>query len=307
MEKELTRETVDPRYTWDLTRIYASDEAWEEAFVTIKAQADAFAQRAGTLNKGRESILETLAAMAKMDEEFEALYVYAMMKNNEDSTNAKYQAMSDRAGTLAGVVAASSAFMEPELLALPEGEVEAMIADPAFEKYDRYLSGVLRMKAHTLTANEEKLMAMASDACNAASNAYEMLSYADMNLGMTRGENGEKVQLTDARLLSLLAAEDERGLMELCISLEKWDRDRLSALLDEAILLLRDALLCAAGALDEADPLREEAARQASALSPRRLLAAAAHLKRLRSACAFNIGAGHLAGWLCAGLLHPVP
>lgn len=37
--------------------------------------------------------------------------------------------------------------MEPELLALPEGEVEAMIADPAFEKYDRYLSGVLRMKA----------------------------------------------------------------------------------------------------------------------------------------------------------------
>lgn len=138
--------------------------------------------------------------MAKMDEEFEALYVYAMMKNNEDSTNAKYQAMSDRAGTLAGVVAAASAFMEPELLALPEGEVEAMIADPAFEKYDRYLSGVLRMKAHTLTANEEKLMAMASDACNAASNAYEMLSYADMNLGMTRGENGEKVQLTDARL-----------------------------------------------------------------------------------------------------------
>ena len=199
MEKELTRETVDPRYTWDLTRIYASDEAWEEAFVTIKAQADAFAQRAGTLNKGRESILETLAAMAKMDEEFEALYAYAMMKNNEDSTNAKYQAMSDRAGTLASVVAAASAFMEPELLALPEGEVEAMIADPAFEKYDRYLSGVLRMKAHTLTANEEKLMAMASDACNAASNAYEMLSYADMNLGMTRGENGEKVQLTDAR------------------------------------------------------------------------------------------------------------
>ncbi|MFR5786480.1 MAG: hypothetical protein ACLUHE_04780 [Christensenellales bacterium] len=45
MEKELTRETVDPRYAWDLTRMYASDEAWEEAFVTIKAQADAFTQQ----------------------------------------------------------------------------------------------------------------------------------------------------------------------------------------------------------------------------------------------------------------------
>ena len=45
MEKELTRETVDPRYTWDLTRIYASDEAWEEAFADVKAQAEAFAKR----------------------------------------------------------------------------------------------------------------------------------------------------------------------------------------------------------------------------------------------------------------------
>ena len=208
MEKQLTRETVDPRYTWDLTRIYASDEAWEEAFASVKAQAEAFAKRAGTLNQGRGAVLDALSAMVQMNEEFSALYDYSMMKTNEDSTNAKYQAMSDRAGTLAGVVAAACSFMEPELLALPEGEVEAMIADPAFSEYDRYLSGTLRMKAHTLTASEEKLMAMASDACNAASSAYEMLAYADMDLGKTRGENGEKVQLTDARLLSLLASKD---------------------------------------------------------------------------------------------------
>ena len=208
MEKELTRETVDPRYTWDLTRIYASDEAWEEAFAAVKAQAEAFAKRAGTLSHGREAVLDALTAMMRMDETFFALHAYAMMKNNEDSTNAKYQAMSDRAGTLAGVVAAACSFMEPELLALEEGEIEKMIADPAFAEYDRYLSGVLRMKAHTLTASEEKLMAMASDACNAAATAYEMLSYADMNLGKTRGENGEKVQLTDARLLSLLSSKD---------------------------------------------------------------------------------------------------
>ena len=177
-------------------------------FASVKAQAEAFAKRAGTLSHGREAVLDALAAMMRMDETFFALHAYAMMKNNEDSTNAKYQAMSDRAGTLAGVVAAACSFMEPELLALEEGEIEKMIADPAFAEYDRYLSGVLRMKAHTLTASEEKLMAMASDACNAAATAYEMLSYADMNLGKTRGENGEKVQLTDARLLSLLSSKD---------------------------------------------------------------------------------------------------
>ena len=126
MEKELTRETVDPRYTWDLTRIYASDEAWEEAFASVKAQAEAFAKRAGTLSHGREAVLDALTAMMRMDETFFALHAYAMMKNNEDSTNAKYQAMSDRAGTLAGVVAAACSFMEPELLALEEGEIRPL-------------------------------------------------------------------------------------------------------------------------------------------------------------------------------------
>ena len=37
MDNQLTRATVDPRYTWDLTRIYESDEAWEQAFEAVKA------------------------------------------------------------------------------------------------------------------------------------------------------------------------------------------------------------------------------------------------------------------------------
>ena len=36
MDKELTRAAVDPRFTWDLTRIFESDEAWERAFDAVK-------------------------------------------------------------------------------------------------------------------------------------------------------------------------------------------------------------------------------------------------------------------------------
>ena len=52
MEQELTRATVDPKYTWDVTRIYESDEAWEKAVESVKAQGDAFAAMAGTLGQG---------------------------------------------------------------------------------------------------------------------------------------------------------------------------------------------------------------------------------------------------------------
>lgn len=107
MEKELTRETVDPRYTWDLTRIYPTDEAWEEAFKEISEEAKAFAKRAGTLSQGRKVVLDALKTLARVDEKLSGLYAYAMMRSNEDSANAKYQAMNDRAGTLAAEVGAA--------------------------------------------------------------------------------------------------------------------------------------------------------------------------------------------------------
>ncbi len=96
-----------------------------------------------------------------------------------------------------------------------------------------------------------------------------------------------------------LAGGDELALLEHCVALEKWDREQLRALLDEGVLLLRDALVCSAGTLRESDPRRREAAeRAARALSPRQLTQAVGVLERLRAACGSNVGAGHLAGWL---------
>ena len=108
-----------------------------------------------------------------------------------------------------------------------------------------------------------------------------------------------------ATLLKRLCDRDELAILDFCAGLErdKWDRDAIGALLDEFLLLTRDCLVCAAGALHESDPRRREAAeRAARALSPRQLTQAVGVLERLRAACGSNVGAGHLAGWLGAAL-----
>ena len=112
-------------------------------------------------------------------------------------------------------------------------------------------------------------------------------------------------RLRDTALLlaQRLSAGDELALAELCISLEKWERDDLAALMGETVLLLRDALVQSAGAGQENDPQRRAAAAAlAAALSPRAMLEAIRVLEELRTACGFYVGAGHLAGWLCARL-----
>lgn len=206
MEPVRTRGEVEKKYTWDLTRIFESDEAWEAMFAAVQADARAFSGRAGTLSGGEEAVLGALDAYMEIARRTEALYTYAMMRQNEDSTVSLYQAMYSRAATLANEVSAQSAFLTPELTALPDGVLEKMMQSPAFADYDAFLKGVLRMKPHTLSAREEQLLAMAGEVANVPDQAYEMLAGADLDLGRTRGENGEKVPLTDAGLLQLLSS-----------------------------------------------------------------------------------------------------
>lgn len=105
------------------------------------------------------------------------------------------------------------------------------------------------------------------------------------------------------RLVEHIAQGDELRLMELCISLEKWDREQMQLLLEQSILLLRDALAWSAGAPQEGDERRQAAAQDAArSLPAKRLIQITDNLEELRWACGFYAGTGHLAGWLCAGL-----
>ena len=105
--------------------------------------------------------------------------------------------------------------------------------------------------------------------------------------------------------LSVTTMRNIIGDMDLEQTLTSRDtiNSQMRALLDEGVLLLRDALVCSAGTLRESDPRRREAAeRAARALSSRQLTQAVGVLERLRAACGSNVGAGHLAGWLGAAL-----
>lgn len=208
MEQELTRGTVDSRYTWDLSRIYESDEAWERAFEQAKEQGDQVAAMAGKLNQGKRFVLDALELENALNQNLSCIYTYAMMKQHEDTTVGKYQAMLGRAGTLVSEAMAKAAFLTPELLSLEDGLLEQYIADPDFADFDAALRSALRAKPHTLSAKEEQLMAMASEVCSVSENVYDMLTDADMDLGKTRDEDGKKAKLTDARLHSFLISPD---------------------------------------------------------------------------------------------------
>lgn len=107
-------------------------------------------------------------------------------------------------------------------------------------------------------------------------------------------------------LMRRLCDGGEIALAEFCAGLErdKWDRDGLDKLLEEFSLLVRDALTASCGVCSEVDSQRRALAEQAAAaLTTRQLMAAMELTRQLRDALNYNLGAGHLAGWLTAGLV----
>ena len=95
------------------------------------------------------------------------------------------------------------------------------------------------------------------------------------------GQADEELQKTAIKLANLLLGEDELALVDLTSALEvkKPDKDTLLALFD----------------------LVENALREQLTLQPRKVMPLIEHLRRVRQAVPFNVGTGHLLGWLAAG------
>lgn len=84
------------------------------------------------------------------------------------------------------------------------------------------------------------------------------------------------------KLADLMLSGRESALLAHCVWLEKLSREEWTDLLSGTILVL------------------EERAKADLSMAAQ-ILPRIEHLKKLRSACGFNVGAGHLGGWLCAG------
>lgn len=95
------------------------------------------------------------------------------------------------------------------------------------------------------------------------------------------GGRTREVQEAAGQLVKLLLDGPERAALEFCVGLEKWERDDLCALLEEGVEVLRSSM--------------------GRYRDTRRALALAGRLEEIRRSLDFHVGAGHVAGWLCAG------
>ena len=101
-------------------------------------------------------------------------------------------------------------FIRPEIMAIPEEQIEQFLEEKEIEFYRFYLEQLLRYRDHTLTDKEEQLLAASGEISRVAQDAFDMLDNADLQLGEIEDENGEPLLLTHGNFQSLMQNYDRR-------------------------------------------------------------------------------------------------
>jgi len=204
-----TREEVPAERTWDLTTIFESDEAWEEAYDRAAEKIEGFKDYEGTLDQGAEDFQEALEAMLDVSREVSKVYVYSSLKSDQDTGNNTYQAMNNRALTLATNAQEASSWFDPELLELAPEKLEGYFDEnDDLELYRHQINNITANREHVLSAEIEGLLAGAGEVLDASSQTFSVLNNADIEFPMVTDEDGEEVQLSHGLYGQLLESKE---------------------------------------------------------------------------------------------------
>ena len=204
------RQEVKQEDCWDLSSLHANDASWEADFKKLEQLIPTYETFRGRLAESADSLAEALRFDSDFDRTAERLGTYAFLKTTEDQTDSRYQGMKARYQNLAVRAGQAASYMRPEMLAIPEDKMLTLIADEKLADYRLQLERLLRYRPHTLTDNEERLLAMQGEMASAANNAFRQLNDADLRFGEIEDHNGRTIELSHATFGQLLISPERK-------------------------------------------------------------------------------------------------
>ena len=175
------RTHLEEKYTWDLTTIFATDADWETEYESTVQDLRKASAYAGHLLDSAKNLLEATELYMSLMRRLEKIYVYASMKNDQDTTVGLYQEYQAKASNLYSQLSEAFAYFEPEFMALDDKKLaEFKEQEPGLGLYDHYFERLLANKDHVLSQEAEELLAAAGDIFNGPTDTFNVLDNADI-------------------------------------------------------------------------------------------------------------------------------
>jgi oligoendopeptidase F len=193
------RKDVPDKFKWHTTDIFESDAEWEKAFEKLKGAMPRIASFKGKLGKSAKNLLECYTFQDEISEKIEHVFAYASLNKDTDTRVTKYQDMYNQIYALAVEFSAAAAYITPEILSVPEETIRSFIAEEkGLKVYEHALNDLMRQRAHILSEKEENLIAGAGNVFRGASDAFTMLTNADLTFPTIEDEEGKEVKTSNS-------------------------------------------------------------------------------------------------------------
>ncbi len=185
---------------WNLDSLFSGDDSWNVALARLSSLKDA-------VNSFKEALLapesldaETLArffdAYAEAGEHSEKVGHYAFLNKSTDEGDSVNLDRVGRYMMTASAFAAETSWVESAIQAIPESKIRSWI-DPAsptssrFAPYRVWTEKLLRLKAHTLSEKEERILALQMEGQQTPRTAFSVLTNVDLDFGVVKTAEGE--------------------------------------------------------------------------------------------------------------------
>jgi len=193
-----TKQTIAPRSeaavsdTWDLSSLYTNDDDWNKSLCEYEKLIEKIPSFKGTLGKSAEHLADYLDFSRDLGILGETLGSYAFLRQSEDEGASAARTMVGKITMASAKANAASAWDNPELLAIPEKDMEIYLAHNRISDYRIYLQKVIRYKPYILSDKEERVIALHSEGEGAISDTFSVLTNVDFNFGEINTPEGKR-------------------------------------------------------------------------------------------------------------------
>ncbi|CRH89992.1 putative peptidase [Chlamydia trachomatis] len=203
------RNEIDDKYKWDLTTIFATDQAWEAELAAIQEELEKAKDFVGHLLDSAASLLEISEFQLDLMRRIESLYVYASMKNDQDTREGIYQEFQAKAMGVYSAYGQVFSFYEPEFLQITDEQLAAFLEEePALKQYKHQFETLLAQKAHVLSQEVEEVLAATSEIFEAPSETFSILDNASIQFPEIADEDGHLVPLSHGSYISYMESKN---------------------------------------------------------------------------------------------------
>jgi len=184
------RSEVAANDTWDLSKLFKEDGEWNKALEEFEKNSEKIITYRGTLGKSADHLADFLDFYRDLNILGERLGYYAHLRQTEDEGGSAARTMMGKITMAEAKAGAAAAWEKPEILSIPEKDMDSFIAHNRLKDYRIYLQKIIRYRPHILSDKEEKIISLYSENEGAASDAFSVLTNVDFNFGSIETKEG---------------------------------------------------------------------------------------------------------------------